>query len=34
MKKETVAAMEKLNKANIHSVMVTGDNALTAIKVA
>ncbi len=34
MKPETIPTMEILNKAKIHSVIVTGDNALTAIKVA
>uniref|UniRef100_A0A493SSA5 ATPase 13A3 n=1 Tax=Anas platyrhynchos platyrhynchos TaxID=8840 RepID=A0A493SSA5_ANAPP len=34
LKKETPAVLEDLHKANIRTVMVTGDNMLTAISVA
>ncbi len=34
LKPETIPTMIKLNQANINSIIVTGDNALTAIKVA
>lgn len=34
LKEETISVIEKLNKAAIRSVMVTGDNMLTAISVA
>ena len=34
MKKETPAVIQELNNANINSLMVTGDNPLTAISVA
>jgi cation-transporting ATPase 13A2 len=34
LKPETIPTMEKLNEAKLNSIIVTGDNALTAIKVA
>ncbi|KAM0673956.1 hypothetical protein GVAV_002474 [Gurleya vavrai] len=34
LKKETKASLEELNKANIKTIMATGDNILTAISVA
>jgi cation-transporting P-type ATPase 13A2 len=34
LKKETVGVIKRLNESAMKSIMITGDNALTAISVA
>jgi len=33
VKKETISSLEKLQKANISTIMATGDNGLTGVAV-